>query len=179
MTTIWTIGHSTRTVDEFLGLLETHRIERLVDVRSYPSSKRQPWFNAAGMADWLASYSYTHLPDLGGRRGRQPVGVDVNSGWENPSFRNYADYMQGPYFADGLKTLETLAEQERTAYLCSEAVPWRCHRSLISDAFTVRDWEVRHILATEPTVHVLGAWGAAPQIRDGAVTYPSLQGVLL
>ncbi len=152
-----------------------------MDVRSYPTSKRQPWFVRAQLEQWLpeVGVTYTWLPELGGRRPDQGVGRDVNGGWENPSFRHYADYMQSAGFALGLAQLRRLADTHRVAYMCSEAVPYRCHRSLISDALTAHGWTVLHITSNTSTrLHELGKWGAVPDVHDGQVTYPSQQLVL-
>jgi uncharacterized protein (DUF488 family) len=170
---VWTIGHSTHEPDEFVELLRAHGIERLVDVRSIPGSRKFPQFNSESMEQWLSEFGYMRVPDLGGRRNKQPIDPDVNAGWRNASFKNYADYMQSDKFDKGLTTLQMLASNECTAFMCSEAVPWRCHRSLISDALTARDWRVRHITNTGPTtLHELGGWGAKPKVQNGKITYP-------
>ena len=149
MASLWTIGHSTRSLEAFLELLRTHEIERLVDVRRFPRSRRHPHFNADALAEALpaAGIVYRHLPGLGGFR--RPRADSRNAGWRNASFRGYADYMETDAFADQLAALLEEAGAGRTAYMCAEAVPWRCHRSLISDALVARGVEVRHILGAE------------------------------
>ena len=135
---LYTIGHSTRTADALVELLRAHRIEMLVDVRTIPRSRHNPQFNRDALAQSLAAagIDYAHHPALGGLR--HPRKDSVNLGWRNASFRGYADYMQTAEFARALDALEALADARRTAIMCAEAVPWRCHRGLIADALTVR-----------------------------------------
>ncbi len=144
---ICSIGHSTRTLEEFETLLAHFNIQLLVDVRTLPKSRRVPHFNSDNLARALAqkNIGYRHLKILGGLR--KPAKDSLNLGWRNSSFRGYADYMQTEEFQRGIAELLDLAEKEKTAIMCAEAVPWRCHRSLIADALTVRDWEVRHIIS--------------------------------
>jgi|SRR5690554_4243001 len=146
MKTIWTIGHSTRTQEEFLHLLESFGIELLMDVRSYPGSRKFPQFNKENMELWLPEngFEYDHLRNLGGRRKVEPD--SKNDAWRLASFRGYADYMQTQEFKDALEQLKTIASQKRTAIMCAEAVWWSCHRSLIADALKVKDWTVLHIM---------------------------------
>lgn len=143
---IWTIGHSTRSIDDFLALLQSFEIELLVDVRSFPGSRKFPHFNQEVLAESLSEQSigYRHLKKLGGRRKVNPD--SKNTIWRNESFRAYADYMETAAFDEGLEELEKLAADKRTAIMCSEAVWWRCHRSMISDMLKVRGWEVQHIM---------------------------------
>jgi uncharacterized protein (DUF488 family) len=151
---LYTIGHSTRTAAALLALLREHGIEALVDVRTIPRSRHNPQFNRDALAETLAAagIEYTHRPALGGLR--HPRKDSVNLGWRNASFRGYADYMQTAEFARALAELETLADARRTAIMCAEAVPWRCHRGLIADALTVRGRPVLHIQsAAAPTPH--------------------------
>lgn len=145
--TIYTIGHSTHPLAEFIAILKAHRIERLVDVRSIPRSRHTPQFNRDRLAKKLRSngIAYTHLKALGGLRHARKD--SVNTGWRNASFRGYADYMQTPEFSAGLDRLLRLAHAKRTAIMCAEAVPWRCHRSLIADALLVRKWQVCDIFS--------------------------------
>ena len=169
--TLWTIGHSTRPLDEFLGLLRAHDIQVLVDVRTTPYSRRNPQFNQTLLAASLkdAGFAYRHLPGLGGRRKSRPD--SVNLGWRNASFRGYADYMQQEAFWTALNELMVSGRKERTAIMCAEAVPWRCHRSLISDALVSRGWTVRHILTTaKADEHQLTSFAVVDQ---GALTYPA------
>jgi len=141
--TLYTIGHSTRTIDEFLDLLKENQIDELADVRSIPRSRHVPQFNSDNLEAALkhAGIAYTHLAKLGGRRHTRKD--SINLGWRNASFRGFADYMATAAFAEGLTELIHIARQRRTAILCAEAVPWRCHRSLIADAMKVKGWTVR------------------------------------
>lgn len=144
---LWTIGHSTRPIDEFISLLNAHGIQRLVDVRTIPRSRYNPQFNTEALASSLAktAVSYRHSASLGGLR--KPRRDSINTGWRNDSFRGYADYMQSEAFWQALDELTTASRELRTAIMCAEAVPWRCHRSLIADALFSRSWEVRHIMS--------------------------------
>jgi uncharacterized protein (DUF488 family) len=169
--TIWTIGHSTRSIEAFLGLLATHGIEQLVDVRLIPYSRRNPQFNSEALQASLtaAGLRYEPMPALGGRRKPRPD--SPNSGWRNASFRGYADYMQTLPFWKTLKELRTRAEGSRTAIMCAEAVPWRCHRSLIADALVSAGWEVRHIVSkAQPEPHQLTTFAT---LQDGQLSYPA------
>lgn len=147
--TIYTIGHSTRTIDEFIEMLKSFHIKRLVDIRTLPGSKRYPWFNSENLSVSLkdAGIDYIYMKDLGGLRKKSAD--SVNLGWHNLSFRNYADYMQTAEFKAGLAELLGLAIKEPTCIMCAEAVPWRCHRSLVADALLVRSIDVRHIMAND------------------------------
>ena len=144
---IWTIGHSTRTIDEFISLLKENEIQLLADVRAWPSSKRYPQFNKDALAESLNANGirYEHFPELGGKRKAKPD--SRNTAWRNASFRGYADYMETEQFQRGIERLfNVAAETGPTAIMCAEAVWWRCHRSLISDCLKVRGTEVMHIL---------------------------------
>jgi len=145
--TVFTIGHSTRTIEEFLALLAAYGIERLVDVRSIPKSRRVPQFNSDALATSLGEkgIEYVHLKSLGGLRHAKKD--SVNLGWRNASFRGYADYMATEEFRAGMARLLELAREKRTAIMCAEAVPWRCHRSLIGDALLVRGIAVEDIMS--------------------------------
>jgi uncharacterized protein (DUF488 family) len=145
MKTIYTIGHSTRSIEQFLAMLKGHGIEEVVDVRTIPQSRRNPQFGQDMLVASLKKdgMAYTHLATLGGLR--RPEKESINTGWENTSFRGYADYMATEQFRQGLEELEALAEKKRVAIMCAEAVPWRCHRSLLADALTVQGWQVLHI----------------------------------
>jgi len=146
-TVLFTIGHSTRPIEEFLALLEAHGIRRVVDVRTVPRSRRNPQFGIDVLPENLAGagIDYAHMPSLGGLR--RPRGDSANTGWRNASFRGYADYMQTPEFEQALEELVVLAREQSTAVMCAEAVPWRCHRSLIADALTIRGVTVKHIMS--------------------------------
>lgn len=172
---LWTFGHSTRTEDETIALLREHSIGRVVDVRSIRGSRHNPWFAAAAMGRWLeqSEIEYCWIERLGGRRGKQPIDPNINAGWEHPSFRHYADYALSDDFAGGLAELMALATTP-TAIMCAEAVPWRCHRSLIATVLVYRGWQVQHILGPGKVIaHEPGRWGAMPtRHADGRVTYP-------
>ena len=148
---VYTIGHSTRPIDTLIELLRAHRVARLIDVRTYPRSRRNPQFNREALPEPLvaAGISYAHLPALGGRR--TPRADSINTAWREDGFRGYADYMQTPEFSAGLDALVAEAARQPTAIMCAEAVPWKCHRSLISDALAARGIEVRHITALDRT----------------------------
>lgn len=168
--TIWTVGHSTRPIGEFTNFLRTHEIRLLVDVRTIPRSRHNPQFNTDTLAESLkeAGLVSLHMPALGGlRKARRD---SINNGWRNASFRGYADYMQTAEFWHALEELMMHARQGPTAIMCAEAVPWRCHRSLISDALSSKGWEVRHIMSPEKaTPHVLTSFA---HIEKGTLTYP-------
>jgi uncharacterized protein (DUF488 family) len=168
--TLFTIGHSTRPLPAFLALLSAHGVRQVVDVRTIPRSRRNPQFERDTLRAALrrARIGYRHLPSLGGlRRARKD---SINLGWRNASFRGFADYMETPEFARGMRRLRQLAQRKPTAIMCAEAVPWRCHRSLIADALTVRKWGVLHIQSRrtakphEPTAFL--------RIRGGRLVYP-------
>jgi uncharacterized protein (DUF488 family) len=145
---IWTIGHSTRTLEHFIEMLRSFNIELLVDIRSFPGSKRYPHFNKENLEQSMPANNigYVHLKSLGGRR---PARKDSkNTGWRHPAFRGYADYMETDEFEKGIEELETLAIKQHTAYMCSEAVWWRCHRSMVSDYLKLKGWLVHHIMET-------------------------------
>jgi uncharacterized protein (DUF488 family) len=169
---IFTVGHSTHPIEEFIGILEAHGVEQLVDVRTIPKSRFNPQFNSEALADSLSKrgIAYKHMPGLGGLR--HPRKDSTNLGWKNASFRGYADYMQTPQFEASLDELIDLARDRRTVVMCAEAVPWRCHRSLIGDALTARGIEVQDIMtATSRKPH---AYTPFAKIEDGKVSYPGL-----
>lgn len=153
---VLTIGHSTRPLDEFIALLAAHSVSRLIDVRTVPRSRHNPQFNRDTLPAALevAGIGYTHVAGLGGFRQTHPG--SLNMGWRNVSFRGYADYMQTPEFAENLAGLIEQANRERIALMCAEAVPWRCHRSLIADALVVHGIRAEEIInATRLQVHTL------------------------
>ncbi len=167
--TIWTIGHSTRTIDEFIKMLQSFSIGQLVDVRHFPGSRKYPHFNKEALDSALSNVSikYEHLESLGGRR--KPRTDSRNTLWRHPAFRGYADYMETPEFSKGIGKLEALAMIANTAYMCSEAVWWRCHRSLISDLLKAKGWVVQHIMDVgKATEH---PFTAAARIVDGKLSY--------
>ena len=167
---IWTIGHSTRTIDEFISLLEANEIKLLADVRAFPGSKRYPQFNKDALAESLTAHGirYEHFPELGGKRKSNPD--SRNTAWRNASFRGYADYMETGRFQKGIERLLNVAEESGpTAIMCAEAVWWRCHRSLIADYLKVRNVEVLHILgANKVEPH---PYTSAAQIVNGELSY--------
>jgi uncharacterized protein (DUF488 family) len=172
MVTIHTVGHSTRGGQEFRELLQAYEIGLLVDVRQFPGSRRYPHFGREALADSLAAagIDYLHEPDLGGRR--RPSEDSPNLYWQNASFRAYADYMSSDAFESALDRLIDRAADRPTAIMCAEAVPWRCHRWLISDALSVRKLEVIHILDwTHSKRHELNAH--ARVAANGKITYPA------
>ena len=166
---IWTIGHSTRTIDELTAMLQSFRIELVADVRSYPGSRRYPQFNKEALEISLAKNNtrYVHLPELGGRRKANPD--SKNTMWRNDAFRGYADYMQTDDFKKGIEQLQSLADKQQTAYMCSEAVWWRCHRSLISDYLKSLDWTVMHIIAIGKAEE--HPYTSAARLVNGILTY--------
>ena len=168
---VMTIGHSTHPVKEFIRLLKAHQVQRVVDVRTVPRSRHNPQFNRDQLSAALhsACLHYQYMPGLGGfRRARQD---SLNTGWRNASFRGFADYMQTPEFRENLDALIELAKSERIAIMCAEAVPWRCHRSLIADALLAREIEVREIISgTRSQPHSLTPWG---KVNGTQVTYPA------
>jgi uncharacterized protein (DUF488 family) len=144
--TIWTIGHSTHPLEEFIGMLHSFNIELVADIRSFPGSRKFPQYNKEALEVSLPqnSIQYVHLEKLGGRRKVKPG--SKNTGWRHAAFRGYADYMETGAFKEGIIELEKIALKQRTAYMCSEAVWWRCHRSMVSDYLKVRGWKVMHIM---------------------------------
>lgn len=173
MTTLYTIGHSTRSAEDFLELLAENEIRRLVDVRQFPGSRRHPQFSSEALAASLAEANirYVHRREFGGRR--KPTPESANAYWQNESFRAYADYMSTPEFVAALDDLVADAETETTAIMCAEAVPWRCHRWLISDALVSRGFDVVHILGPKQTKpHALNP--NAVVSAGGRLTYPGL-----
>jgi uncharacterized protein (DUF488 family) len=169
---VLTVGHSTRPIDDFIALLKAHGVETVVDVRTVPKSRRNPQFGQDALPHSLANagIGYTHVPALGGLRRARPD--SPNAGWRNASFRGYADHMQTPEFAQALGEVMQRAEQERLALMCAEAVPWRCHRSLIADALLVRGLPVEDIASpTRRTPHRLTPFA---RVRGTALTYPPI-----
>jgi uncharacterized protein (DUF488 family) len=185
---IWTVGHSSHAFEKFLEIVKAHRIERLIDVRRFPASRKWPHFNSESLAERLpaAGTDYVVLPELGGRR--KAKADSPHTAWRVEAFRGYADFMDTPEFASGLGRVMELAKERRSGLMCAEALPWRCHRSLIADALLARGWEVFEILSErEARPHTLplfarlkgasviydgreshlGDLGADPSIRSG------------
>jgi uncharacterized protein (DUF488 family) len=170
---IYTIGHSTRTAEAFLHLLQGHHIRQLADVRKVPRSKRHPQFTKDALAEFLSQHAirYQHFPGLGGLRKPRPD--SINTAWRHEGFRGYADYMQTSEFSKALDTLQRFAAEAPTAVMCAEALWWRCHRRLLADALLVRGVPVWHILsAAEPEQHALSDFATATCRR---VIYPGLR----
>jgi uncharacterized protein (DUF488 family) len=173
--TLLTVGHSTRSLEELVELLRENGVELLADVRTAPGSRRLPHFGKLSLERALPEHGveYVHLPALGGLRKPRPD--SPNGGWRNPSFRGYADYMQTAEFEAALSDLVELGSRRRVAIMCAEAVPWRCHRSLIADALAARGVEVLHI--TGPGHVQSHAVTSFAQIEDGRVSYPRTLGL--
>jgi uncharacterized protein (DUF488 family) len=175
---LWTIGHSTRKIEQFISLLEENGIKLVVDVRALPGSKRYPQFNKQALAQSLREHGirYDHLPELGGRRKPRPD--SRNTAWRNASFRGYADYMETEEFRKGIERLvDVTSEVGPAAIMCAEAVWWRCHRAMISDYLKVRGIEVIHIVdanKTEPHPYT-----SAARIVDGALSYTNDRDALI
>ncbi|HEY7635717.1 MAG TPA: DUF488 domain-containing protein [Gemmatimonadales bacterium] len=166
---VWTVGHSTRSLDAFLALLQAHEIQAVADVRRYPGSRRWPHFAGPALSASLASQDidYLWLPQLGGRR--QPLPNSHNTSWRSASFRGYADHMETETFATGLQALQSLIHGQRTAVMCAEALWWRCHRALISDVLYWLGYRVYHIqslTSTEPH-----PYSSAASIVGGRLSY--------
>jgi uncharacterized protein (DUF488 family) len=168
-TAIWTIGHSTLSIEQFLAVLGSFEIQLLIDVRSFPGSRRYPHFNKENLGASLraAGIDYTHMPELGGRRKTR---VDSqNVAWRNESFRGYADYMETEAFREGIDRLLNLASERRTVVMCAEAVWWRCHRSLIADYLKAGGVSVTHILGKEKSEE--HPYTSAARIVKGRLSY--------
>jgi uncharacterized protein (DUF488 family) len=173
---VFTLGHSTLPIERFMALLQVFRIERLVDIRAFPRSRHNPQFNEVALAESLRGrhLDYVPLQALGGRRrARQD---SPNTGWRNASFRGYADYMQGEAFQRALEALMAMSRERRTAIMCAEAVPWRCHRSLVADALSVRGIPAIEILSeSQWRMHPLTPFA---QVQGSLITYPPRQAAL-
>ena len=170
---MFTIGHSTRSIEDFIALLKAHRVGRVIDVRTIPGSRHNPQFNRDQLSPALhrARIHYRHMAGLGGLRRAQPDSTNV--GWRNASFRGYADYMQTSMFRKNLDRCIAFAKRERVVLMCAEAVPWRCHRSLIADALLVRGIDASEIVSRVRTrPHSLTPWA---RVTGTQVTYPAGQ----
>jgi len=171
---IYTIGHSKRTLEQFIDLLKAHAIRQVVDVRTIPKSRHNPQFNKEGLAKSLRNVKigYRHMKQLGGLR--HPKTDSQNLGWVNLSFRRFADYMDSAAFAGAIEKLKAVASRKKTAIMCAEAVPWRCHRSLIADALTKDGWRVLDIMSLKTAKpHRLTAF---LRMRKGRIVYPQVVG---
>ena len=171
---LWTIGHSTHAIDEFIAALNSSEIKTIVDVRSFPGSRRYPQFNKENLRAALAGagVEYLHFPELGGRRRARPD--SLNMAWRNETFRGYADYMETNEFREGIARLLNRAGARRTAIMCAEAVWWRCHRSLISDYLKAQGIQVTHILGTGKSE--LHPFTSAARIVNGELSYRGVLG---
>jgi uncharacterized protein (DUF488 family) len=168
-TTIWTIGHSTRSIEEFIAILNSFELHVLVDVRSFPGSRRYPHFNKESLRELLSAerIDYRHAPELGGRRRAKPD--SLNMAWRNETFRGYADYMETEDFHAAVEQLVQLADERRCVIMCAEAVWWRCHRSLISDYLKAMGKNVMHIMGAGKSER--HPFTAAAQLVDGRLSY--------
>ena len=166
---IWTIGHSTHSLEEFTAMLKSFQIEMVADIRSFPGSRRVPHFNKEALEVSLpqAGFQYIHIRNLGGRRKVHPD--SKNSAWRHPAFRGYADFMETETFLGGIRELEQAAFTQRTAYMCSEAVWWRCHRSMVSDYLKAEGWKVMHIMGIEKAAE--HPYTQPARIIDGRLSY--------
>ncbi len=169
---VFTIGHSTRTLEEFVSLLKSYGVEKVVDVRTIPRSRHNPQFNMDTLAIFLRKKGirYLHMKGLGGLR--HALKDSLNNGWLNSSFRGFADYMQSEEFGENLENLMEMTATKRVALMCAEAVPWHCHRSLIADALSVRGMKVIHIMsATSSHAHEITSFA---KVRGKKITYPAV-----
>ena len=171
-TSIWTVGHSTRGVEEFIELLRGYEVEAVADVRRYPASRRHPRFNQERLSASLVGARIAYLPlrELGGRR--RPLPDSRNTAWRNESFRGYADYMESDEFRSGIERLLGLARDKRTAVMCSEVLWWRCHRALIADYLKAKGVSVVHILSPEKSA--AHPYTSAARVVDGQLSYAGL-----
>jgi uncharacterized protein (DUF488 family) len=169
MNTIWTIGHSTHPLEEFIEMLRSFQITMLADIRNYPGSRRYPHFNKEALEVSLPAngIQYLHLKELGGRR--KPIPNSINTAWRNDAFRGYADYMETGEFKKAITKLKSVAQKQSTCYMCSEAVWWSCHRSLVSDYLKWKGWTVMHIMGVnKATEH---PYTKPARIVDGILRY--------
>jgi uncharacterized protein (DUF488 family) len=168
LNTIYTIGHSNQPVETFIDMLRQQSVQLLADIRSFPGSRYCPQFNKEQMKTSLAAahIEYIHMPELGGRR--KTRADSINTGWKNLSFRGYADYMETDAFKTGMAELQQIARQKTVAYMCSEVVWWRCHRSLVSDYLKIRGWTVIHIMPGKIQEH---PYTSPAKIVNGELSY--------
>jgi uncharacterized protein (DUF488 family) len=170
---IWTIGHSTRTLDEFVELIKSFQIECVVDIRSFPGSRRYPYFNKESLENSLPEndIKYIHIKELGGRRKARHD--SINTGWRLAAFRGYADYMETDTFKIAIRKLEEIAFRENVAYMCAEGLWWRCHRSLVSDYLQLQGWAVMHIMSiSKIQAH---PYTSPAEIINGKLQYKKLE----
>lgn len=173
---IKTIGHSTHTKEEFLSLLKKYKIETLVDVRSFPGSKYVPQFNKENMQIWIPkeNIKYLHMPELGGRRNKnKEIDESLVNGWTNTAFRNYAAYSLTQGYKEGIDKLINLSKESNVCYMCSEALPWRCHRLIISNTLVSKGMNVYHIMPEGYLIiHEIGMYGAEATEKGSQLIYP-------
>ena len=169
---VFTVGHSTRSEEEFVRILDAHAINLLIDVRTFPGSRRYPQFNKEALSEFLVGrhIEYRHFPSLGGRR--KPNAESKNIAWRNASFRAYADHMQSAEFKEGIKELLELASEKRIAVMCAEAVWWRCHRSVIADYLKSIGVVVKHII--DVNTMEIHPYTSAARIVEGKLSYEGL-----
>ncbi|MER2226918.1 MAG: DUF488 domain-containing protein [Carnobacterium sp.] len=176
---IYSIGHSTHSSEEFIDLLKTYKIETLVDIRSYPGSKHMPQFNKENIEKWVPDHGihYLHMPELGGRRKKnREIEESLIDGWRNASFRNYAAYSLTEDYEKGISDLMAIEGKERVCYMCSESVPWRCHRLIVSNTLALKGVTVHHIMTEKKTIlHEIGMYGAKAVIEGSTIIYPKQQ----
>ncbi len=176
---IYTIGHSTRTIEEFIFIMHKYEIDVLVDVRSYPGSNYVPQFNKEIMQKWLvdSGVEYIHLSELGGRRKSNPnIDEALVSGWEKTAFRNYAEYSLSEAYKKGIDKLVALSKHQTICIMCAEIVPWRCHRLIISNSLVFKGEKVFHIIGESKLVeHKLGMYGAKAVIDNDKIIYPKVE----
>jgi uncharacterized protein (DUF488 family) len=177
---VYTIGHSTRSLDELIAILDEAGVTRVVDVRAFPMSRRHPQFNKDALAVALPArgVDYRHMPALGGRRATKRGAASRNDLWRVEAFRNYADYAETPAFAAAIEALDALARDRPTAFMCAEALWWQCHRRLIADYLLSRRWTVVHLMAPGQRQDGVLTPGSVPQ-PDGTIWYPAEQPRLL
>lgn len=172
--TVWTIGHSTRSLEQLIEILRHHQIEAIADVRRFPGSRRLPQFGEAALREGLEAHGlhYQWIEELGGRR--RPLKDSPSLAWRNSSFRGYADHLRSDEFNRGLQRLLEMAAQRRTAMMCAEVLWWRCHRSLVSDVLKLRDIEVLHIQDDRPAI--AHPFTAPARLVDGQLSYSDARG---
>ena len=177
---VHTIGHSTRSIDALIAILNEAGVTRVVDVRAFPMSRRHPQFNRDALAVSLpaAGIDYRHMPELGGRRGAKQGAGSLNGLWKVEAFRNYADYAETAAFARAIDDLESLARERPTAFMCAEAVWWQCHRRIVADYMLARGWTVIHLLGPGQQQEGALTPGAVTH-ADGTIEYPAVQPRLL
>ena len=175
---IYTLGHSTLSIQDFLAIIEEYEIEVIVDVRSQPYSKKNPQFNQKYFEKWLnkAGYDYLHLEDLGGRRSySEEVSSELTDGWDKQIFKNYASYTFSDNYKKAIDKLISLSKEKTIAIMCANLLPWNCHRLLIANTLTFKNLNVVHIVKKDKLIeHELGMYGARTIIKDDEIIYPKV-----